>query len=138
MEKSEKIAVFAISVNLALFGIKFTFAMLSQSITLKAEAIHSLSDVVASLTVFGGLMLAKRKSTKFPYGLYKEADIVLKTHDFDKAHFVANRIETNIKEAIKNVDHVLIMNPPNLNHAQIQKHSIIRRGALCQQKDACC
>ena len=278
MEKSEKIAVFAIGVNLALFGIKITFAMLSQSIALKEEAIHSLSDVVASLTVFGGLMLAKRKSKKFPYGLYKvenlvsiivalaiffagyeivtealrsgtehqlenvsitlisvlciigitfafsryelkvgneinspslvadaqhirvdmfagavvlvgllsnvvgfnldriaafiiaifiawsggeilldairvlldasldyetlsqtekiisgesqvaeiknltgrnsgrykfiEADIVLKTHDFDKAHFVANRIETNIKEAIKNVDHVLIHYEP--------------------------
>lgn len=76
MEKSEKIAVFAICVNLALFGIKITFATLSQSIALKAEAIHSLSDVVASLTVFGGLILAKRKSKKFPYGLYKVENLV--------------------------------------------------------------
>jgi cation diffusion facilitator family transporter len=76
MEKSEKIAVFAIGINLALFGLKFAFAALSHSIALKAEAIHSLSDVVASLTVFGGLMLAKRKSKKFPYGLYKVENLV--------------------------------------------------------------
>jgi len=76
MEKSEKIAVFAIVVNLALLGIKYAFAMLSHSIALKAEALHSLSDVVASLMVFGGLMLAKRKSKKFPYGLYKVENLV--------------------------------------------------------------
>lgn len=50
--------------------------MLSHSIALKAEALHSLSDVVASLMVFGGLMLAKRKSKKFPYGLYKVENLV--------------------------------------------------------------
>jgi len=76
MEKSEKIAAFAVVVNLVLLGIKYTFAMLSHSIALKAEALHSLSDVVASLTVFGGLMLAKRKSKKFPYGLYKVENLV--------------------------------------------------------------
>jgi predicted Fe-Mo cluster-binding NifX family protein len=43
-------------------------------------------------------------------GRYKfiEADIVLKTHDFDKANFIAHRIEENIKNQIKNVDRVLI------------------------------
>jgi divalent metal cation (Fe/Co/Zn/Cd) transporter len=69
MERSNKIAVFGIGVNLALFALKFTFAVLSRSIALKAEALHSLFDVVASLTVFGGLMLDKRKSKRFPYCL---------------------------------------------------------------------
>jgi len=42
-------------------------------------------------------------------GRYKfiESTIVLKTHDLDKAHFIATRIEENIKEQIKNVDRVL-------------------------------
>jgi divalent metal cation (Fe/Co/Zn/Cd) transporter len=34
---------------------------------LKAEAIHSLSDVIASSTVFAGLIIAKRKIRSFPY-----------------------------------------------------------------------
>jgi predicted Fe-Mo cluster-binding NifX family protein len=43
-------------------------------------------------------------------GRYKfiEANIVLKTHDFDKANFIAHRIEAKIKRQIKNVDRVLI------------------------------
>jgi predicted Fe-Mo cluster-binding NifX family protein len=43
-------------------------------------------------------------------GRYKfiEANIVLKTHDFDKANFIVHRIEFNIKKQITNVDRVLI------------------------------
>ena len=43
-------------------------------------------------------------------GRYKfiEANIVLKTHDLDKANFIAHRIEANIKKQIKNVDRALI------------------------------
>jgi predicted Fe-Mo cluster-binding NifX family protein len=48
-------------------------------------------------------------------GRYKfiEADISLKTHDLDRAHFIANRIEANIKSQIKNVDRVLIHYEPS-------------------------
>ena len=43
-------------------------------------------------------------------GRYKfiEASIVLKTHDLDKANFIAHRIEANIKKQITNVDRALI------------------------------
>jgi cation diffusion facilitator family transporter len=71
MEKGEKVALLAIGVNLLLFAIKYFFAGLSGSIALKADAFHSLSDVVASSTVLGGLVIAKRKTRSFPYGLYK-------------------------------------------------------------------
>jgi divalent metal cation (Fe/Co/Zn/Cd) transporter len=47
----------AIGVNLVLFGMKYLFAFLSGSIALKAEAFHSLSDVIASCTVFAGFNL---------------------------------------------------------------------------------
>jgi predicted Fe-Mo cluster-binding NifX family protein len=48
-------------------------------------------------------------------GRYKfiEADIYLKTHGLDRAHFIANRIEANIKRQIKNVDRVLIHYEPS-------------------------
>jgi cation diffusion facilitator family transporter len=76
MEKGQKVALLAIGVNLVLFGMKYLFAVLSGSIALKAEAFHSLSDVIASSTVFAGLILARRKTRSFPYGLYKVENLV--------------------------------------------------------------
>ena len=76
MEKGQKVALLAIGVNLLLFVLKYLFAGLSGSIALKAEAFHSLSDVIASSTVFAGLILARRKSRSFPYGLYKIENLV--------------------------------------------------------------
>ena len=71
MEKGTTVALLAILVNLLLFLIKYSFSSLSGSIALKADAFHSLSDVVASSTVFVGIIIAKRKTRAFPYGLYK-------------------------------------------------------------------
>lgn len=71
MEKSEKVALIAIFINLFLFAIKTIAAYNTGSIALKAEAFHTFSDFVASLTVFAGLKIAKRKTKAFPYGLYK-------------------------------------------------------------------
>ena len=76
MEKGEKVAALAVGIHLVLFGIKYTFSTLSGSIALKADAFHSLSDVVASSTVFVGLIIAKRKTKSFPYGLYKVENLV--------------------------------------------------------------
>jgi cation diffusion facilitator family transporter len=76
MGKDQKVALLAIGVNLVLFGLKYLFAGLSGSMALKAEAIHSLSDVIASSTVFAGLIIAKRKTRSFPYGLYKVENLV--------------------------------------------------------------
>ena len=76
MEKGEKVAALAVGIHLVLFGIKYTFSTLSGSIALKADAFHSLSDVVSSSTVFVGLIIAKRKTKSFPYGLYKVENLV--------------------------------------------------------------
>jgi len=76
VEKSEKIAAASIFVNIILLAIKYTFALLSGSVGLAADAIHSSSDVMASLTVFAGLKISKRKSKRFPYGLYKVENLV--------------------------------------------------------------
>ena len=76
MEKGQKVALLAIGVNLVLFGMKFLFAGLSGSVALMAEAFHSLTDVIASSTVLAGLILSKRKTKTFPYGLYKVENLV--------------------------------------------------------------
>ena len=76
MEKNEKIAALSIFINVILLAIKYTCAMLSGSVGLTADAIHSSSDVLASLTVFAGLKISKRRSKGFPYGLFKVENLV--------------------------------------------------------------
>ena len=76
MGKSERIAALSIFINIILLAIKYTFAMLSGSAGLAADAIHSSSDVLASFTIFAGLKISRRKSKRFPYGLYKVENLV--------------------------------------------------------------
>ncbi|SCP98351.1 cation diffusion facilitator family transporter [Anaerobium acetethylicum] len=76
MEESERTALIAIIVTFLLFGIKYTAAVISDSIALKAEAFHTLADLIAALTVFIGLKIAKRKTKTFPYGLYKIENLI--------------------------------------------------------------
>lgn len=76
MEKSEKIALQAILVAFIIFGIKLIAAFATGSIALKAETYHTFSDFVASLTVYAGLKIAKRKTKSFPYGLYKIENLI--------------------------------------------------------------
>lgn len=71
MEESERTALLAVAINLVIFAIKYASASATGSIALKAEAFHTFADFVASLTVFAGLKIAKRKTKSFPYGLYK-------------------------------------------------------------------
>lgn len=71
MEESEKTAFLAIIINIIVFAIKIGSAAISGSLALKAEAFHSFADLIAVLTAFVGLRIAKRKTRAFPYGLYK-------------------------------------------------------------------
>ncbi len=76
LEKDQKVALLAIAVNITLFTLKYVFAEFSGSMALKAGAFDSLSDVVASFTVLAGLVIARRKTRSFPYGLYKIENLV--------------------------------------------------------------
>jgi cation diffusion facilitator family transporter len=76
MESSEKIGAYSIGVNLILVGIKGLLGFLSGSVALIADAIHSSTDVISSMTVLAGIKISKRKSKNFPYGLYKVENFV--------------------------------------------------------------
>jgi len=76
MESSEKIGTYSIGVNLILVGIKGLLGFLSGSVGLIADAIHSSSDVISSVTVLAGIKISRRKSKNFPYGLYKVENFV--------------------------------------------------------------
>ncbi|MGI6686729.1 MAG: cation diffusion facilitator family transporter [Bacillota bacterium] len=76
MQKVAKTALLGVFINGLVFIIKYLLALYSGSIAIKAEAFHSLADVLASITVFGGVIFANRKTRMFPYGLYKVENLV--------------------------------------------------------------
>ena len=43
---------------------------------LLADALHSMTDVIASTTVWAGIRLARRKTRNFPYGMYKIENLI--------------------------------------------------------------
>ncbi|MFC1816065.1 cation diffusion facilitator family transporter [Thermodesulfobacteriota bacterium] len=76
MEQNEKIGIYSIVVNLLLVGIKILLSILSGSLALVADAIHSSTDVISSATVLAGIKISKRTSRTFPFGLYKVENFV--------------------------------------------------------------
>ncbi len=76
MDISRKTAWFSVLTNTVLTGIKAVLAWQTGSLAIKADAIHSLSDVVSSLIVVAGITISQRSSKQFPYGLYKVENLV--------------------------------------------------------------
>lgn len=76
MESPEKIAWQSILTNLLLVGIKSAVALISGSLAVTADAIHSLSDVVSSSIILIGIKISARPARGFPYGLYKVENLV--------------------------------------------------------------
>jgi cation diffusion facilitator family transporter len=71
-----KIAFFSTLLNILVAGTKGILAWLSGSSALLADTIHGFSDTFASLLVLVGIWLSKKKSTAFPWGLYKVENFV--------------------------------------------------------------
>ena len=72
LKKGETAAKYSTIANLSLAIIKGMIGVLSGSIALLADSIHSFSDIFASLAVYIGLKVSQREPTeKFPYGYYK-------------------------------------------------------------------
>ncbi len=76
MEISEKIAWLSILTNTVLMIMKITIALFSGSLAVKADALHSLTDIVSSTIILVGIKISKRSSRRFPYGLYKVENLV--------------------------------------------------------------
>lgn len=69
------VALFSAGLHILLVILKYWLGILSGSIALKADAFHSLADVLCSLTVYAGIKISERTSKNFPYGLYKVENI---------------------------------------------------------------
>lgn len=66
----------SILINVGLSSLNLWLAHLSGSLALMAELMHNVADLAAALAVLVGLKLSKRKSSAFPYGLYKVENLV--------------------------------------------------------------
>ncbi len=64
-------AAVSVGLNILLAVAKGVAGVLSGSTALIGDAIHSCTDVLASMAAFVGLWVASRKHPSFPYGLYK-------------------------------------------------------------------
>lgn len=72
LKKGEKAAKYSGLISLLLAIVKGIVGFLSGSIALIADSIHSFSDIFASLAVYVGLKISRRRpDEKFPYGYYK-------------------------------------------------------------------
>ncbi|RUM40768.1 MAG: cation diffusion facilitator family transporter [Desulfobulbus sp.] len=68
---ARKRAAVSIALNIALTAGKGIAGVASSSTALIGDAIHSATDVLASIAAFVGLWVAGREHPSFPYGLYK-------------------------------------------------------------------
>jgi len=99
-DDGRKIAAFSSVLNLFLTGVKGYLALLTGSKALLAETVHSLTDVVGSLAVWSGIILSRRQSPSFPWGLYKVENmgalisaffLLLGAYEIGKSSLIARR-----------------------------------------------
>ncbi len=71
MDAGERLALASVGVNIFVTGLKYFLGVFSGSLALFADAVHSTADVVSSASIWAGIRLSRRKTKRFPYGLYK-------------------------------------------------------------------
>ncbi len=71
-----RVAVCSLLVNAGLVTIKVILSFVTGSLGLKADAVHSFIDIIGSGALILGLIISQRKSSSFPYGMYKVENIV--------------------------------------------------------------
>ncbi len=76
MDPGERLALFSIGVNILITGMKYALGVFSGSLALLADAVHSGADVVSSGSIWAGIRLSRRKTKRFPFGLYKVENLV--------------------------------------------------------------
>lgn len=71
-----RVALYSLLVNAGLVIIKLTLSFSTGSLSLAADAVHSFIDIIGSGALILGLIISQRKSSSFPYGMYKVENIV--------------------------------------------------------------
>ncbi len=71
-----RVGIYSLLVNLFLVVAKLVLSIITGSLALRADSIHSLVDVFGSIALILGIVISGRKSKRFPYGLYKVENVV--------------------------------------------------------------
>lgn len=71
-----RVAQYSLLVNAGLVAIKLTLSFSTGSLSLAADAVHSFIDIIGSGALILGLIISQRKSSSFPYGMYKVENFV--------------------------------------------------------------
>lgn len=71
-----RVALYSFLVNAGLVVIKLILSLSTGSLSLAADAVHSFIDIIGSGALILGLLISQRKSSSFPYGMYKVENIV--------------------------------------------------------------
>ncbi len=106
-DDGKRTAACSTALNLSLTAAKGILAVYSGSAAILSEAIHSLADVLGSVSVWAGIALSKKKSPRFPWGLYKAeniAAVVSALCIFIMAYELARRILIGNTREIANVN----------------------------------
>jgi cation diffusion facilitator family transporter len=72
----ERMGVYSLAINVGLVALKLGLAAFSGSLALAASATDSAVDIFGSVAVLVGLVISKRKTRAFPFGLYKVENVV--------------------------------------------------------------
>jgi len=76
MEPGERLALVSVAVNLLVTGLKYFLGVFAGSLALLADAVHSTADCVSSAAIWAGLRISRRRTRRFPYGLYKVENLL--------------------------------------------------------------
>jgi len=76
LRRTEKAAVVSVAVSAVMAGGMIAVALVTNSMSILAEGVETVMDVVASTMVLIGLKLSRRRSGRFPTGLYKLENLV--------------------------------------------------------------
>ncbi len=68
-------ALVSLLLNLVQSALKFVGGLMTGSLSLLGEALHSLSDATASVIAYLSIKFSQKKHDRFPYGLYKLENI---------------------------------------------------------------
>lgn len=107
MDEGKRTAAYSTALNLALTVAKGVIALYSGSTAVFSEAVHSLTDVFGALSVWTGIILSKKKSPRFPWGLYKAENIAAGASAlfiFLVAYEIAKGIFVEKAQSLKNID----------------------------------
>lgn len=111
MKTCVKVALLSCLVNGFFTAAKYFLGEASASAALKADAVHSLADVISSLTILAGILISDRKTKTFPLGLYKVENVVALLSSFfiffAAYGIVHAAIHSAHQEPIKNIGPVI-------------------------------